>query len=92
LNSLRERKKKMERKNNYRILGIQIILEQKERLSLQGRKKPINFFCVFNKKKKTASDNIKKLREVFYFLLAKSSRFLIEIPHYESKRKTENDQ
>ena len=41
--------------------------------------------------KKTASDNIKKLREV-YFLLAKSSRFLIEIPHYESKRKTENDQ
>jgi len=45
----------MERKNNYRILGIQIILEQKERLSLQGRKKPINFFCVFNKKKKTDS-------------------------------------
>ena len=26
----------MERKKNYRILGIQIILEQKESLSLQG--------------------------------------------------------
>ena len=34
----------MERKNNYRILGIQIILEQKERLSLhrvRRRRRPV---------------------------------------------------
>ena len=47
MNSLRERKKKMERKNNYRIIGIQIILEKKGKVKFTRQEKANSFFlCV----------------------------------------------